>query len=90
MNSEVVVSGFCLMEGIFCSLLLRDSWLKSARFFFHMVVINIVVVMRTELTVLPTKLFFSIFDMMYQVVIQSRVIQFFWPLKIRVDFFTDL
>lgn len=85
MNSEVVVSGFCLMEGIFCSLLLRDSWLKSARFFFfHMVV------MRTELTVLPTKLYFSIFDMIYQVVIQSRVIQFFWPLKIRVDFFTDL
>lgn len=34
MNSEVVVSGFCLMEGIFFSLLLRDSWLKSARFFF--------------------------------------------------------
>lgn len=34
MNSEVAVSGFCLMEGIFCSLLLRDSWLKSARFFF--------------------------------------------------------
>ena len=84
MNSEVVVSGFCLMEGIFCSLLLRDSWLKSARFFFHMVV------MRTELIVLPTKLYFSIFDMIYQVVIQSRVIQFFWPLKIRVDFFTDL
>lgn len=55
-----------------------------------MVVINIVVVMRTELTVLPTKLFFSIFDVIYQVVIQSRVIQFFWPLKIRVDFFTDL
>lgn len=55
-----------------------------------MVVINIVVVMRTELTVLPTKLFFSIFDVIYQVVIPSRVIQFFWPLKIRVDFFTDL